>query len=230
MSYNPFHAGQTDASEQRSASDVFKTSAEPAENAIASRFASSGKFTSEQLEAGDDEGANADEPEFDPDDKRPLYERLKAQRDAKQEDFEQRHQFKNQMDHWKLDEDEAAFEDERLLRQQQQQAEASRLHEEGAQFYKLAREARETTRAVPSAAPPPSHANAAAREKRKPPPPSRAKPTFKVLKADSGVAAPTAAGAGAGAASSIPTAAEGEAAPGLPGMALYDDSSEDDED
>ena len=182
MSYNPFHAGQTDASEQRSTADVFKTSAKPAENAIASRFASSGKFTTEQLEAGDDEPgqSNADEPEFDPDDKRPLYERLKAQRDAKQEEFEHRNQFKNQMDHWKLDEDEAAFEDERLLKQQQQQAEAKRLHEEGAEFYKLARAAQET-RVLPSAPAPPSHANAAAREKRKAPPPSRAKPTFKVL-------------------------------------------------
>ena len=61
----------------------------------------------------------AEEDEFDPDDKRPLYERLKAQKDAKEEEFQYNSAFKNQMDHWRLDEDEAAFEDERLAKFQQ---------------------------------------------------------------------------------------------------------------
>ena len=43
------------------------------------------------------------------------------------------------MDHWRLDEDEAAFEEDRLAKLRAQEAEAARLHEEGAQFYKLAR-------------------------------------------------------------------------------------------
>ena len=47
------------------------------------------------------------------------------------------------MDHWKLDVDDAAFEDDRIERQQQQQAEAARQRQEGAEFYKLARAAQE---------------------------------------------------------------------------------------
>ena len=94
---NPFHSREVDESEQRPASDVFRSSVASSESAINSRFASSGKFTTEQLEAGDDVGTPSNEPEFDPDDKRSLYERLQAQRDAKQEEFEHRNTFKNQM-------------------------------------------------------------------------------------------------------------------------------------
>ena len=98
MAFNPFHAKEADASEQRPATEVFKTSAEPHDKAIKSRFASSGKYTTEQLEAGADlEKPEGDQAEFDPDDKRSLYDRLKEQRDAKQEDFEFRNTFKNQM-------------------------------------------------------------------------------------------------------------------------------------
>lgn len=61
-------------------------------------------------------------------DNRTLYERLKEQKDAKQEEWEHKHTFKNQMDHWRLDEDDAAFEDERVERLRaeaaQQRAEA----------------------------------------------------------------------------------------------------------
>ena len=64
---------------------------------MSSRFASSGKYTTEQLEAGVDQAAPAEEPDFDPEDKRSLYDRLQAQKDAKQEDFEHRNAFKNQM-------------------------------------------------------------------------------------------------------------------------------------
>ena len=49
------------------------------------------------------------------------------------------------MDHWKLDVDDAAFEDERQERDKQQRAEAARLHEESSQFYKLARASQEKT-------------------------------------------------------------------------------------
>jgi len=140
---NPFHSREVDESEQRPASDVFRSSVASSESAINSRFASSGKFTTEQLEAGDDVGTPSNEPEFDPDDKRSLYERLQAQRDAKQEEFEHRNTFKNQMDHWRLDEDDAAFEDERRQRQLAQQQESARLHQEGAEFYRLARATQE---------------------------------------------------------------------------------------
>lgn len=47
-------------------------------------------------------------------DNRTLYEKLKEQRDAKQEEFDHKHTFKNQMDHWRLDEDDAAFELDRV--------------------------------------------------------------------------------------------------------------------
>lgn len=61
-------------------------------------------------------------------DNRTLYERLKEQKDAKQEEWEHKHTFKNQMDHWRLDEDDAAFESERVDRlraeAEQQRAEA----------------------------------------------------------------------------------------------------------
>lgn len=48
---------------------------------------------------------------YDPNDTRSLYDRLKEVRDAKQEEWEEAHKFKNQMNHWKLDEDDAAFEE-----------------------------------------------------------------------------------------------------------------------
>ena len=83
MSFNQFHAAEP--KEGRSAADVFASSSTVQSSGISSRFASSGKFTAKQLDDGDDGEAPpaAEEDEFDPDDKRPLYERLKAQKDAK---------------------------------------------------------------------------------------------------------------------------------------------------
>ena len=123
---NQFHAAE---SSQRAASDVFKSSATQQASGIASRFASSGKFTHEQLESGEDgkEGKAAEEEdEFDPDDKRPLYERLKSQRDEKQAEWDHAHTFKNQMDHWRLDADDAAFEEDRKYREANRKSWASR--------------------------------------------------------------------------------------------------------
>ncbi|KOO35935.1 hypothetical protein Ctob_008418 [Chrysochromulina tobinii] len=192
MSYNPFHAKTVDAAEQRPAADVFRLSVQASDAAISSRFASGGKYTIEQLEAGADEAAPApaEASEFDPDDKRSLYERLKAQKDAKQEEFEHRNAFKNQMDHWKLDDDDAAFEDERRQRQFEQQQESARLHQEGAEFYRLARAAQQTVAkpAVSIAPPVPSIWEGRARaEKRKLP----TKPTgaLRVVKTQPGPAA-----------------------------------------
>ena len=218
---NQFHAAE---SSQRAASDVFKSSATQQASGIASRFASSGKFTHEQLESGEDgkEGKAAEEEdEFDPDDKRPLYERLKSQRDEKQAEWDHAHTFKNQMDHWRLDADDAAFEEDRMAKLKQVEAEASRLHEEGAQFYKLARAQQDRTAplAAPTAPPP---------QKRKQPPPKKpAAPALtKMLKVQVRPAGSSAA--------AVPAAAAAPAAPaapaGLPGMGAYGDDSDDDDD
>jgi hypothetical protein len=85
--------------DQRPASEVFKSSAAVKESQLKSRFSSTGQFTAAQLEAGDDDqGTEAvPEPEFDPEDKRCLYDRLQAQKDAKQEEWDKEHQFKNQV-------------------------------------------------------------------------------------------------------------------------------------
>ena len=86
------------------------------------------------------------------------------------------------MDHWKLDTDDAAFEEERLEKQRLQQQEAARLHEEGAEFYRLARATQETVHKPPTVAPTASSAwgSRGRGDKRKLP----AKPTaaLKVLK------------------------------------------------
>jgi hypothetical protein len=237
MSFNQFHAAEP--KEGRSAADVFASSSTVQSSGISSRFASSGKFTAKQLDDGDDGEAPpaAEEDEFDPDDKRPLYERLKAQKDAKEEEFQYNSAFKNQMDHWRLDEDEAAFEDERLAKFQKQEAERERLNEEAAQFYKLSRAQQDRTAGANGPAPQP---RAAAELKRKPPPSKMAAPAFKVLKVQSKPAAggtSTAAAAStaspaatvSAAASAKPAAASAKPA-GLPGMGAYEDSDSDEDD
>lgn len=143
-----FHAREVSEEELRPTHEVFGSSKPKPDSDFKARFASSGKFTSEQLESG-----NVDEPEVapeadeavdddgpDPNDNRTLYEKLQEQKNAKQEEWEEKHKFKNQMDHWRLDEDDAAFEEDRLKQLAAQESEASRHREEGAQFYKLARE------------------------------------------------------------------------------------------
>ena len=259
MSLNPFHAKEVDESELRSTAEVFSSSSKALEGGIASRFASSGKYTTEQLEDGADlavlekgglqmapgrGGAGDDEP--DPDDKRSLYERLKAQKDAKQEEFEHNAAFKNQMDHWKMDEDESAFEDARLLKLSQQENEARRLAEEGAQFYKLARAGQERTIEAPSLPAAAAASSGAALKRKAPAPKPTLKPMFKVLKAapkdSSGASGATGSAAAEGAAqcaaaaapaapapSSAPGAAPRAAPAGLPGMGAYDDSDDDDD-
>ena len=253
-SINEFHVGGSSV-EQRAATDVFKSSAQPAEDSIKSRFASSGKFTSEQLEAGQDleEQAPTEEGAFDPDDKRSLYERLQAHKDAKEEEFQHKSAFKNQMDHWRLDDDDAAFEEERRQKQMQQQQEATRLHEEGAQFYKLARASQETVRkpALMPAAPSAWELGRGRGEKRKPP--SKPAPAFKVLKVQPNqpAAAPAASPVTAAASTAPPplgtterqgsAVVEGKAAAMvpdsgsgggglLPGMDMYSDDDDDDDD
>ncbi len=155
-------------------------------------------------------------------------------------------------DHWRLDDDDAAFEDERRQRQLEQQQEAARLHQEGAEFYRLARAAQQSVAkpAVSVAPPAPSVWEGRARvEKRKPP----TKPTvaLKVIKtqpapaagADGSSAATSGAVPGGGssgsttvpcAASAVANAASGRSSPAmmtLPGMGDYgsDDEDEDEE-
>ena len=229
MQGSQFHIAQPSAAEQRPASEVFKSAAAQGD-AITSRFASSGKFTSTQLETGEDLSAEtAAEPEPEKVDGRSLYDRLKEQKDAKQEEWEHKHQFKNQMDHWRLDADEAGFEDDRHERMRQQEAEATRLRDESAQFYQLAR----ATSVKPAPAAPAPRVEGLAEQKRKRP--EMRLPAFKVHKKE----APAAAAAAAAAAPAAVSAAAPAAAPavekpaasggGLPGMDAYGDSDSDDE-
>ena len=182
--------------EIRAVADVFKSSVRPPEPS--SRFATAGRFTAEQLEKGADleaiqDAEQGDALDFDPEDKRSLYERLQEQKDAKQAEWEHKHTFKNQMDHWRLDGDDAGFEDDRLEKQRRQHAEATRLRDESAQFYKLARAAQE--RPLPAAVPAAVPAAAFGERKRKAG--SAALPgVFKVLRpSDAPVAAAAAAAA-----------------------------------
>lgn len=211
MSLNPFHAKE--AAEQRSASDVFKNAASKPDSEFKSRFASGGKFDADQLEKGADlsERPQTDEPEADPEDRRSLYDRLQSQKDEKQEEWDKAHQFKNQMDHWRLDEDDAAFEEERQKKLREQQAESARLSEESAEFYKLARGAQEHAMREPSAARAPS-----AWEGKRKQPPKRTLPAFKVQRPGGASAPPAAAPAPA------------PAAGGLLGLGAY--GSDDDSD
>jgi len=69
------------------------------------------------------------------------------------------------MDHWRLDADDAAFEDARQERDKQLRAEAARLHEESSQFYQLARASQE--KSLEDKRPPPSTIHSRGIEKRK---------------------------------------------------------------
>ena len=124
MNQSQFHAKNplTEA-EQRPTTEVFKSAAGQSEG-FKSRFASTGNFTSAQLEEGADVDAAGvpEEPEAgvrsmlaapfyrthaaytrwpcvrcaEPDDNRSLYARLKEQKDTKQEEWEHKNSFKNQ--------------------------------------------------------------------------------------------------------------------------------------
>ena len=134
------------------------------------------------------------------------------------------------MDHWRLDADDAAFEDERQERDKQRRLEAARVHEESSQFYQLARAAQERTIQQPTAA-------ATLRqqrptlggEKRKAPMVQRLN-CVKVTK----VTAKDVCEAGSAPASAPPAAAETadkqQEVPVLPGMSAYDDDSSEGED
>lgn len=234
MQGSQFHIAQPSAAEQRPTSDVFKSAAAQGDS-IKSRFASSGKFTSSQLETGEDLSAEtAAEPDPEPVDGRSLYDRLKEQKDAKQEEWEHKNQFKNQMDHWRLDEDEAGFEDDRLERMRQQEVEAARLRAESAQFYQLAR----ATAVKPAPAAPAPRADALAEKRKRP---EMRLPAFKVHKKDAAAPAAAPAAVPAAAPTAAPTAvpaaapaAEAERPAGsgaglLPGMDAYDDDDSDEE-
>jgi hypothetical protein len=127
------------------------------------------------------------------------------------------------MDHWRLDEDESGWEDERQEKLRMQQAEAARLHAESAEFYHLARATRE--RKVTAPMPPPKAAPlGAAADKRKRP--GAALPAFKVQKKEAAAAAVPLAAA-AGRAPAAPVAEEPAAGGGLPGMDAYGDDDSD---
>jgi len=126
------------------------------------------------------------------------------------------------MDHWRLDEDESGWEDERQEKLRMQQAEAARLHAESAEFYHLARATRERKVAAPM--PPPKAAPPAADKRKRP---GAALPAFKVQKKEAAAAAVPLAAA-AGRAPAAPVAEEEPAAgSGLPGMDAYGDDDSD---
>lgn len=128
-----------------------------------------------------------------------------------------------QMDHWRLDEDEASFEDDRLERLRQQQAEKARLDEESAQFYQLARASRERkVTPAPAAPPAPSLDSGPPAEKRKRR--DAQLPAFKVHKK---VADAPRARAPAAAPAAAPVEAPAGCGGGLPGMDAYGDDDSD---
>jgi len=94
-----FHALEKRVEDMRPTSEVFKSASSGTTEAFRSRFASSGKFEKAELESGTELASAAEEQVDAPDvdDNRSLYERLKEQRDAKQEEWEHAHAFKNQV-------------------------------------------------------------------------------------------------------------------------------------
>lgn len=176
-------------------------------------------------------------------DNRTLFERLKEQRDAKQDEWEHKHTFKNQMDHWRLDDEDAAFEGERVDRlraeAEQQRAEA----DEDLMRYRAAM-AVKTRRAEPepsdllapvAAAVPPEQGERAAGKRKAALPTApiglRVKPVAKRAREGAAVAAPSSA------ATPTPPQARAQGQPNegaravacvLPGMAAYDDDDDDD--
>ena len=137
------------------------------------------------------------------------------------------------MDHWRLDEDEAGFEDDRLDRLRLQQAEAARLHAESAEFYQLARATRER-KVPPMPTPTPTLEKGQPADKRKRR--DAALPAFKVHKkettsttgtARSGVSVPLAADSDGVRAPALASVDKQSACDGLPGMDAYGDDDSD---
>ena len=120
------------------------------------------------------------------------------------------------MDHWRLDDNDAAFEDERQERDKQQRAEAARLHEESSQFYRLARASQERT--IDTKPAPASSSLARLAEKRKPQQQAQRLSCVKVVKTmpQPNLAQPVTQPAAATPAPAVAV---------LPGMAAYDDDS-----
>jgi hypothetical protein len=134
----------------------------------------------------------------------------------------------SQMDHWRLDEDESGWEDDRQEKQRMQQAEAARLHAESAEFYQLARATREhkvtAPMPPPKAAPLGAVADKLGADKRKRP--AAGLPAFKVHKKEA-TAATVPLAAAAGRAPAAPVDEHPAAGGGLPGMGAYGDSGDD---
>jgi hypothetical protein len=167
-------------------------------------------------------------------DNRTLYEKLKEQRDAKQEEFDHKHTFKNQMDHWRLDEDDAAFELDRVERLQAD-AERQRADEDEDAFRykaamlsrtKLASDAPAVLLATTLPAAPAPDVGGQVGAKRKVPFSIAPVGVIKAIakKGASGVAAASLA---AGPRASAPAAAAAAVPSALPGMSAYDGSDSD---
>ena len=130
-----------------------------------------------------------------------------------------------QMDHWRLDEDEISFEDDRLEQLRKQELEAARLHAESAQFYQLARASQERTK---NAGPVPTldlHPTMAEKRRRR----DASLPAFKVQKKESPCVVPAAPEPDASVAPAFATTPEdGAVASTLPGMDAYGACSDSD--
>ncbi|KAJ1625611.1 hypothetical protein T492DRAFT_1038562 [Pavlovales sp. CCMP2436] len=161
-------------------------------------------------------------------DNRTLFERLKEQKDAKQDAFDHNNTFKNQMDHWRLDDDDAAFESDRAERnradadKQRAEADEDLLRYKAAMAVKtrkLQPDAVAMLLPLPMAAPPPPEPKEQAGAKRKAAPIGlKVKPVVK-----KGTASQVLPAAAAG----LSTAPRTAAPCLLPGMGEYDDSDSD---
>lgn len=172
-------------------------------------------------------------------DNRTLYEKLKEQKDKKQEEWEHANTFKNQMSHWRLDEDDAAFERERVERLHEASARKKSEEDEDLERYRLAmlmrtKPASEPAAVLPGLAPAPPRAGAAAvpgapapTAKRKAALPSAVAVRVVSKKAREGSQHSTEPSP-ATAAKAKPAPATSEAPPRLPGLDAYGDDSDDD--
>ena len=207
------------------------------ENLLAKTFTSAGRFTAQELEAsttaasGQDDtaatnvvasasdaacsgggGCGSDEAH---DDTRPLFDRLKEQRDKKQDKWETEHAFKNQMQHWRLDERDARFEESRRDAIERAAELAAQRRSEGAASYK---EARAAVLRLAASVPLPTEAAVTVPRKRK----SAARPAVQLVKIRKGETEEARCSASVGGA----PASSPQPLGSLPGMDAYGSDSD----
>jgi len=146
--------------------EVFKSAKKDIMN---ERFSSGGKFTSVMLDSAEDLKAvekKRTEPELTEEDKRPLYDKLKETADLKEEEWQEAHKFKNQMSHWKLDEDDANFEEEHQTNKREAMEKRMREDEEDRLLYEATLAARTKPIVAPAKKPVPKKDEPSAKRKK----------------------------------------------------------------